>query len=119
MGGVISKLRGRQLLGNIPPIPPIIPSKEDSSQLLDGNQQIVDSHSQLLTHNRQSVDAHTLPTNSVLPFNQYATREDFKQLQEAVTNLPSFFEDEEDEEPRARLFQRAYVHARIVLRGLG
>ncbi len=86
MGGVIPKLRGRQLLGNIPPIPPIIPSKEDNNQMSTLSQQDVDSHNQLLTHNRQSVDSHIPPTNSELPFNQYATREDIELLQEAVTN---------------------------------
>ena len=85
-GGVISKLRGRQLLGNIPPIPPINPSKENHSPHHDYSQQDVASHT-------PTIDLESTSSQ------EFATKEDLEVIHEAIASLSSYFEDDEDEEP--------------------
>ena len=86
VGGVISKLRGRQLLGNIPPIPPINPSKENHSPHHDNSQQDVASHT-------PTIDSESTSSQ------EFATKEDLEVIHEAIASLSSYFEDDEDEEP--------------------
>ena len=110
VSGVFSKLRSFQLIGTTTPISPIIPSNESNSQESTHNQESVASHNQLPSNSQQSVASHTPSIDSnPIDSQEYATREDCELLWEAVTSLASFFEEDEDEEPSARLFQY-FIH---------